>query len=135
MSDKLPELSESPFQREAAEKINKELGNSIPDFLSSEAGKSILDKYEEAEEAKHSVEELSSENVRDSLTGTFNRRYFETRVSDLNRGGNMFGIVMFDLDHFKKVNDTYVDIPRETLFLKKYQGFFRRTFVLEMGIL
>lgn len=46
----------------------------------------------------------------DQLTGAYNRRYFMKNVGTLVEiiGRNSFSfIVMFDLDHFKVVNDTY----------------------------
>lgn len=47
----------------------------------------------------------------DGLTGLFNRRYFERRLSEesahARRHKRPFSIIMIDLDHFKLVNDTY----------------------------
>lgn len=47
----------------------------------------------------------------DPLTGLFNRRHFETRVHEASayakRHEEPFAVVMIDLDHFKRVNDTY----------------------------
>ncbi len=47
----------------------------------------------------------------DYLTGIFNRRYFmesaQTIMTKYPITGQKCAIIMFDLDHFKKVNDTY----------------------------
>lgn len=47
----------------------------------------------------------------DELTGAYNRKHFNSMVrqgiEDYNRTGAPFTLVMIDLDHFKKVNDTY----------------------------
>jgi diguanylate cyclase (GGDEF)-like protein len=47
----------------------------------------------------------------DPLTGLYNRRYFfdlsELEFSRSNRNKNPISMLMFDLDHFKKINDTY----------------------------
>jgi two-component system cell cycle response regulator len=47
----------------------------------------------------------------DELTGAYNRRYFnhtlKQMIDDFSRNGGSFTLVMLDLDHFKKVNDTY----------------------------
>jgi two-component system cell cycle response regulator len=47
----------------------------------------------------------------DGLTGLYNRRYFEAHLeSTITRartGGNEVSILMMDLDHFKKINDTH----------------------------
>ncbi|MEK7425173.1 MAG: diguanylate cyclase [Actinomycetota bacterium] len=43
----------------------------------------------------------------DSLTGIMNRRTFQTRIRTLRRADTPFAFVMADIDHFKRVNDTY----------------------------
>lgn len=44
----------------------------------------------------------------DELTGLYNRRFFERMVRDENKDfGASYAIVMFDIDDFKMVNDTY----------------------------
>lgn len=54
------------------------------------------------------VEELS--NI-DGLTGLYNRRYFQLTidrmVGESSRTGTPLSMIMLDIDHFKKVNDTY----------------------------
>jgi diguanylate cyclase (GGDEF)-like protein len=50
-------------------------------------------------------------SITDDLTGLSNRRYFETCFEKeflrTQRYNNKLTIVMFDIDHFKSVNDTY----------------------------
>jgi len=43
---------------------------------------------------------------RDPLTGLYNMRYFESRVKKISSQRKKY-IVMIDIDHFKKVNDTF----------------------------
>jgi len=47
----------------------------------------------------------------DALTGAFNRRRFYELLDDelqrQARYGNVFSLIMLDIDHFKRVNDTY----------------------------
>jgi len=47
----------------------------------------------------------------DQLTGLYNRRsfdsFFEKELARSNRYGNHLSVVLVDIDHFKKVNDTY----------------------------
>jgi two-component system cell cycle response regulator len=46
----------------------------------------------------------------DSLTGLLNRRAFFDTAQDMCRaakGGQPFSAIMFDVDHFKRINDTY----------------------------
>ncbi len=50
--------------------------------------------------------------ILDDLTGIFNRRYlFEIGQQEINRNkrrrGNIFSIIMMDIDNFKTINDTY----------------------------
>lgn len=62
----------------------------------------------ELERAFGRIEELA---VRDELTGLHNRRYLmdalEKEKIRADRTGRLFSIVMLDVDHFKRVNDTY----------------------------
>ena len=61
------------------------------------------------------VETLAQEVYRmallDPLTGLFNRRYIEQRLEDeikrSERHGQALSVILFDLDEFKQVNDTY----------------------------
>ena len=56
-------------------------------------------------------EALENQAIRDPLTGLFNRRYMEeTLERELRRaarGGTSLGVVMLDLDNFKRFNDTF----------------------------
>jgi diguanylate cyclase (GGDEF)-like protein/PAS domain S-box-containing protein len=49
--------------------------------------------------------------IRDPLTGLFNRRYMEEslerEVLRVKRRGASLGVIMMDLDHFKRFNDTF----------------------------
>ena len=61
------------------------------------------------------VEELAQEVYKmallDPLTGLFNRRYIEQRleseIARSKRHGRPLAVILFDLDEFKQVNDTY----------------------------
>lgn len=54
---------------------------------------------------------LYATSVTDSLTGAHNREHFDTQVevelSYRRRHDTPLSIVLFDLDHFKQINDTY----------------------------
>ncbi len=56
-------------------------------------------------------ETLREESVRDQLTGLYNRRYMEEAlrqaVYNAKRRKCPISILLFDIDHFKHVNDTY----------------------------
>ena len=63
------------------------------------------------EEIQSLQERLLEQAIHDVLTGLFNRRYLEEslerEIASAERGHYPIGIIMLDLDHFKKVNDTY----------------------------
>jgi len=56
-------------------------------------------------------ERLQTLSVRDGLTGLFNRRYMEETLarefSHAERNGQPIGVIILDVDFFKKFNDTY----------------------------
>jgi diguanylate cyclase (GGDEF)-like protein len=56
-------------------------------------------------------ERLRMESIRDPLTNLYNRRYMEEileqEASRAKRRGTTVGILMLDIDHFKRLNDTY----------------------------
>lgn len=60
---------------------------------------------------KKSLAEISELSIRDPLTGAFNRGYMDHQliqeVKRAQRYVHPLSILMCDLDHFKKVNDTY----------------------------
>jgi diguanylate cyclase (GGDEF)-like protein len=43
----------------------------------------------------------------DGLTGLMNRRTFQSRMRAMRRSGVAFAMVMADIDHFKRLNDTH----------------------------
>ncbi len=54
---------------------------------------------------------LRNQSIRDPLTGLYNRRYLEETMERETRravrSSQGLGVLMLDLDHFKKFNDTY----------------------------
>lgn len=56
-------------------------------------------------------EALQTQSIRDPLTGLFNRRYLEEMMGKearrAVRASYAMGVLILDLDHFKKFNDTY----------------------------
>jgi diguanylate cyclase (GGDEF)-like protein len=55
--------------------------------------------------------QLFESALRDGLTGTFNRRYFEDRLHTemrfAARHAKTVGLLFVDIDHFKKINDSH----------------------------
>ena len=60
--------------------------------------------YKELEEARDRLKELSE---RDGLTGLYNHMTILNHLKDQAKKGNIFSILLFDVDNFKAVNDTY----------------------------
>jgi diguanylate cyclase (GGDEF)-like protein len=75
------------------------LGGAILKFLS---GSNVEAAYHE---------EIYRMSIMDALTGVHNKRYFleflEREMARSVRYGTPLSLVMFDIDHFKKVNDTH----------------------------
>ncbi len=86
--------------------------------------------------------QLAEQANKDFLTKLYNRRGFEERFLEIiefaKREGSKISIAMFDIDHFKKVNDTYgheegdkvlkfvadtlVDVGRKSDIIGRYGG-------------
>lgn len=49
---------------------------------------------------------LNQISVIDSLTGIWNRKYMDQKLNEL-KNSETLSIVMFDIDYFKKINDSY----------------------------
>ena len=62
---------------------------------------------DEAQALRVQLAEAGEEARRDTLTSLPNRRAFEERLADLEREGVPVSIAICDIDHFKRVNDTY----------------------------
>ena len=66
---------------------------------------------EECEGLKQRIEMLEKLALIDELTQLFNRRYINwilnTKISEVKRFKRIFGVLFFDIDNFKEINDTY----------------------------
>jgi len=95
----------------------KKLVDTILDMYNSISSKAIdlikerkarIKAEEELQKINKKLEKLS---ITDQLTNLYNRRYFE-EVFDKNiriciREKKYLGVILFDIDYFKKLNDTY----------------------------
>jgi len=79
-------------------------------------------------ELQWALEENLALTVTDSLTGCFNRRYLDARLGEevlrCRRSGLPLSVIVADLDHFKRVNDTLGHGAGDVL-LKGIAGVFR----------
>ncbi|MCQ6274197.1 diguanylate cyclase [Bacillus sp. V3B] len=58
-------------------------------------------------EIKHHINQLDIEIQTDALTGLANRRTFDLVIDEQIHNGTSFSLILFDIDFFKKVNDTF----------------------------
>ncbi len=95
------------------QEANEELGR-----LNLSYEQLVMEYKQAKEQAERLAKELGEANGRlremafkDGLTGLFNHRYFQESMDrELGRAlryGRPLALVLFDIDHFKKVNDTY----------------------------
>jgi diguanylate cyclase len=62
---------------------------------------------DETEQLKEKLAEAGEEARSDPLTGLPNRRAFEEKLAEFERGNAKLSLAICDIDHFKRVNDTY----------------------------
>lgn len=64
-----------------------------------------------ADRLRNSLDHSLELAVKDSLTGLHNRRYIESRlrqaIDSANSGGAPVSVMIADIDHFKRINDTW----------------------------
>ncbi len=121
-------------RHQVSKEIGKEINKLVPDIkkmikdevkktsvdimnkLKRQTGKSLEKEVkEQVKETTHILREQKEDSEKkaivDELTGAFNRRYFETKLEEeLNlakRFRNKLTLIMFDIDHFKVINDEY----------------------------
>lgn len=74
------------------------------------AAQLFRDNYQKVA-SQEKIEEMEKMSLIDPLTGLPNRRYLETHLNakteQLRRYGWPFGILLIDVDHFQKFNDTF----------------------------
>jgi len=102
-SEKTSELSHMVLESIAANKDNIIMTELMVEMLQRNA---LLNRQLEMK-----IREVERLSVTDQLTGLFNRRRFlDVFVAEMDRMvryNNAFSLIMFDIDHFKQVNDTY----------------------------
>ena len=103
-------------------------------------GPQAVFRYSVADEGQEQLlRQLYEASVTDALTGANNREHFDSQLrmelSFARRHGTDLSVVMFDVDHFKRVNDTFghptgdevlVEISKATRRLVRNEDVFAR---------
>jgi two-component system cell cycle response regulator len=97
---------------EGARRFGKgDLGYRLPLAATDELGQVMQTFNVMAEMLEKNQTELKALAVRDGLTGLFNHREFYRRLEEeierVRRYGHPCSLLMLDIDHFKKINDTH----------------------------
>jgi diguanylate cyclase (GGDEF)-like protein len=84
----------------------------IRDGSRIQLGSSVLLKFLKLDACDEGFQrEMYERTVRDGLTGLYNRSYFLNQIGPLAEQNAMqelgLAVIMVDLDHFKRINDTY----------------------------
>lgn len=73
--------------------------------------KRLVDSREEINVLQENLETVRTESLTDPLTTLANRKYFEESIKGLldetEKSGAPLSVILTDIDHFKKFNDTY----------------------------
>lgn len=100
-------LSEQFAQQRSETATAKHAAEQSRDALADEI-KKVHEINVELKNAMNRIEDLASH---DELTGLYNRRYLmrslELEKKRADRTGQFFSIIMLDIDHFKRINDTF----------------------------
>lgn len=95
-------LSETEKIRQANQTVNQKLEKAKEEVDASTSRIKTLEKE---------LEKINLEKIIDHLTGIYNRRALDMRVDtairQVKEDEKMAGFIMFDVDNFKKFNDTY----------------------------
>ena len=103
------ELAQAPMSQETlhlqvGEVLRETRG--MQDVLSALRGHLTATRGE-VEQLRDELNRVREEVLIDALTGLVNRRGFDDRIQHFTASGSGLCLVLIDIDHFKRVNDTY----------------------------
>ncbi len=107
--DQISKIRISPEFADAQQALLKEIDRVT--HANSELQIELANSQQALMEQKAELDKLRTAVRIDALTGLGNRAYFEEHLNEalekLRRHQEIFSLMMIDIDHFKKVNDTY----------------------------
>jgi diguanylate cyclase (GGDEF)-like protein len=94
-------------------------------------GPNVVLRFAVTDEAEEELlRKLYESSTKDALTGAYNRKYFGERVASevayARRNGTALAVLMIDLDHFKRINDTHGHLVGDQV-LRAVAGVLART--------
>ena len=100
------------FRESGPRQQPRNLEETVGDYLSLPVDSSeVARRTELLLKVKRRLDELRSQAVIDELTGAYNRRFLleqlKLRLGEARRHQTPVSLILFDLDHFKKVNDSF----------------------------
>lgn len=106
----IPELKE--MIKDEVKNKSVEIINQLKRQTGKQLEREVIEQVRETTNILRQQKEASERKaIIDELTGAFNRRYFETKLEDeltlAKRFRMKLSLLIADIDHFKKINDTY----------------------------
>ncbi len=93
------------------EQYSQQLGKHFHVSAFSPSPGQFASVFYDVTESKESHDKLLEVSTKDFLTKIYNRRYIYERMQSLSneyvRTGKIFSVAIFDIDHFKKINDEF----------------------------
>ncbi len=126
----------SNFVKKLDKKKSAQLDRNMDSFLDTgeEYTRRIASAMLDIGKYQEKLELLSKQIDQDHLTGVYNRRAWENDIREICREANKdaqadkgFCVAMLDIDHFKKINDTYGH-PIGDAILKQFGGMLKNHF-------
>jgi diguanylate cyclase len=124
---KLSNIKRLVAKRKKDELIRSERANDSINKLKDK----IVNAEKEAQKVSKKAEHFQKAAKKDGLTGLHNRSSFDEKLKDalklLNGKGDLFIIVLFDVDNFKSINDTFGHVAGDKV-LKEVARTLRESF-------
>ncbi|MCH2547851.1 MAG: GGDEF domain-containing protein [Alphaproteobacteria bacterium] len=100
------------YEDSGLQNMMKALVNQTKEMRDSggELNQKLADSRKEVEHLRENLEKITEEASRDALTGLANRKAFDAKIKEFieqAKEGEIFSLLMLDIDHFKKFNDAH----------------------------